>query len=684
MSWFGAGAMTPDTPPNPEIVVRAARLPPSLSDSAFAVIRLDKAQIQSTGRLDTALEDVPSVSLFRRTSSLGANPTTQGVSLRGIAGSGASRALVTLDGAPQNDPFGGWVIWTALPPEEIAAASVVRGAGAGPYGAGALTGVIALEDITPAPGAWTVDGSVGDLGQRRGAATAALPAPGGEVILGAAAEHSDGWIPAEADRRGRADTRLRLDDGSVSARYLADLGPGAITARASAFEEDRSAGLVGANSRARGAQFSAGYAQAPTLDRWGWRAQGWTQLSDLYNSSVSVAANRASTSLSNAEYQTPAIGYGANFALRRLFKSGDLEIGGDARGTSGEDREHFKPVAGLLTMDRRTGGQTLTGGLYAEANQRYGRWLLVGTARVDDWESFDGHRLERSLKTGAVTLDQQSPSRGGVLPSFRLAARRDLGSDGFFRLAGYSGFRAPSLNELNRPFRVGNDVTESNPALSPEKLYGAEAGLGQDGAILKWSATAFYNRLENAIANVTIAHGPFTDPVAGFIAAGGTLFQRRNIPAIEAHGLEFDSSLRLSASLSAHAAIDWTKARVEGGGTAPQLSGLRPAETPRLAASLGSTWRPVDRLSLTGDLHYEGLRFDDDQNTRRINPSTSVDGRAEWRVNGRGSLFLAADNLFDAKVPTGKTAASGAVPGVVSYGEPRLVRIGFTLRGGPG
>jgi hypothetical protein len=39
----------------------------------------------------------------------------EGVSLRGIAGSAASRTLVTLDGAPLNDPFGGWVIFNAIP-----------------------------------------------------------------------------------------------------------------------------------------------------------------------------------------------------------------------------------------------------------------------------------------------------------------------------------------------------------------------------------------------------------------------------------------------------------------------------------------------------------------------------------------------------------------------------------------
>ena len=128
------------------VVVQAARLPPAAGDPAFSIVadRSDDPARPATG-CDDALATAPGFSLFRRTSSLGANPTTQGVSLRGIAGSGASRALVTLDGVPQNDPFGGWVIWTGLPAEAISGATLVRGAGAGPYGAGALTGVVALQ-----------------------------------------------------------------------------------------------------------------------------------------------------------------------------------------------------------------------------------------------------------------------------------------------------------------------------------------------------------------------------------------------------------------------------------------------------------------------------------------------------------------------------------------------------------
>src|SRR5690606_11689216 len=154
----------PPPPELPEVVVTAARLPPATSDAAFAVIRLDDADLRDQQRLDEALASVPAVSLFRRTSSLAANPTTQGISLRAIAPSGAGRTLVTLDGVPLNDPFGGWVIWSQVPTESLSGLDIVRGSGAGPYGAGALTGVIRLRERDRG---WTLDGSLAERGGAR-------------------------------------------------------------------------------------------------------------------------------------------------------------------------------------------------------------------------------------------------------------------------------------------------------------------------------------------------------------------------------------------------------------------------------------------------------------------------------------------------------------------------------------
>ena len=126
----------PDLPPPTTeveiIIVHGPRLAPLGGEAVFSTVQLGPEQLRETPRLDDALKRAPGVSLFRRTGSGAANPTTQGLSLRAIAPSGAGRALVTLDGAPQNDPFGGWVIWSALPAEGLDGASIVRGAGSGP------------------------------------------------------------------------------------------------------------------------------------------------------------------------------------------------------------------------------------------------------------------------------------------------------------------------------------------------------------------------------------------------------------------------------------------------------------------------------------------------------------------------------------------------------------------------
>ena len=87
------------------------------TETPSPVMVLSQQDLQATPgvNLDDRLRQVPGFSLFRRTSSVVANPTTQGVSLRAIGSTGASRTLVLWDGVPLNDPYGGWVYWTRVP-----------------------------------------------------------------------------------------------------------------------------------------------------------------------------------------------------------------------------------------------------------------------------------------------------------------------------------------------------------------------------------------------------------------------------------------------------------------------------------------------------------------------------------------------------------------------------------------
>jgi vitamin B12 transporter len=668
-----AAAEPPPTPSVEVVVVYAPRLAPLGGEAAFSAVQVGPEILKTTPRLDQALESAPGVSLFRRTTSLSANPTTQGVSLRAIAGSGAGRALVTLDGAPVNDPFGGWVIWTALPSEGLEGATIVRGAGAGPYGAGALTGVIALQERGARDGLGAVDVSAGERGSYRGAVSGGTQS----VLITASAESNDGYTPVRGKIAGAADTPLDLEDANAAIRVQHDFNGVQAAARVEVFEERRGAGLLGARSTAKGTAETITLAQPASEGVGGWRLQAWARTSDLANTSVAVAPGRATTTPANNEFSTPAQGYGVNAALQGHWGLASWEVGADARFANGTDHEQFKVVNGLYTMGRDAGGQTSVAGVYVESAYDNGPWLVTGGARVDEWRSWDAERHEFVLATGATTLNNSAPDASGTVPTGRIGVRYTLTPDLWLRSAAYAGFRAPTLNELHRPFRVGNDVTEANPLLKPEKLYGIEGGIGGD-ALFNWQATAFYNQLNDPITNVTIGVGPGTIaalPIAGFIPAGGTLRQRQNAGEIDAYGVEGDAHGDLLTALTWRAAFAYTHARVEGGSIAPQLTGLKPAQTPTWTVTAGLDWHAMEKLTLSSSVRYVSTQFDDDQNTRRLPPGAELDMRAAWSVAPGQEVYLAVDNVADAKISTGKTADF-----VDSYSEPRTVRIGFSYR----
>ncbi|WP_309644894.1 TonB-dependent receptor domain-containing protein [Phenylobacterium sp.] len=660
-------------PPAPEVeivIVNAPRLAPLGGEAAFSAIQIGPELLKTESRLDEALKSVPGVSLFRRTGSGAANPTTQGLSLRAIAPSGAGRTLVTLDGAPQNDPFGGWVIWSGLPSEGLDGATVVRGAGAGPYGAGALTGVVALQERAAPQGLAAAEVSAGERGSYRAVAVAGLPG----VLMTLGGSRTKGYYAVRGSRRGAADTPLRLDDSVAALRLQHDFDGVQAAVRVSAFQVNQQAGLRGARSNTTGSSAVVTVARPAAEGVGGWRLQGWVRKSDLENSSVAVAAGRATTTPANDQYDTPATGYGLNAAWQGRQGALAWEVGTDIRLTEGTEHELFRFMAGAFTRDREAGGKTLVAGAYAEAALDQGPWLATAGFRIDRSRAYDAVRRERDTTTGALTLDQAGGDRTDTTPTGRLGLRFELNQTLYLRTAAYAGFRPPTLNELHRPFRVGNDITEANPTLKPETLQGVEVGVGGDAPV-RWAATIFHNRLHDPIANVTIGVGPGTFPTAGFVPAGGTLRQRRNAGEIKAWGIEGEVSGEAAQTIGWRAAFAYTEAEVDGGTSAPQLTGLRPAQTPKLTLTGGLTLRPVDQLGLSADVRYESARWEDDLNSRRLSSGIQLDARATWRMGEDIEVYLAAENVFDEELEVGETA-----DGVESYSAPRSLRVGVTIR----
>jgi outer membrane receptor protein involved in Fe transport len=649
-----------------ETVVVSAAPPDPVGTAAFSGIRLSTDDLRAFPQLDEALGQVPGVSLFRRNSSLSANPTTQGISLRSIAPSAAGRALVTLDGVPQNDPFGGWVIFSSLPAEDIAEADIVRGAGAGPYGAGALTGVIALKENSSV----IASASGGELGQRRIAAAGGADLGGVSLYASASRAASDGWVPVSQGQRGAADENLTFDGASASLRIQSEPEAGTLlSARVSAYRESRHSGVAGTGSRTDGTIASLTAAHPARGDELGWRLQAWIHVSDFAQTSAGISPDRNTATPSNRQYATPATGWGANAALRGAGFL-DWEIGADVRTARGNAHELASYQAGAFTLGRVSGGDSVVGGLYAEGAHTSGPWLVTLGVRADAWESSNGHVIQTTLATGAADTQTYS-ARSGVLPTARAGLR--YGDDAFYlRTAAYKGFRAPSLNELYRPFRLGNNVTMANPALAPETLSGVEIGAGGAFGAFTWDVTAFFNRLHAAVTNVTVGYGPGNFPGAGFVPAGGMLIQRRNVGDINAPGVEGNIAYA-AGPVKLTAAFDLLDQRVHGGAEAPQLTGKRPVQAAR-ATLTGGFDLDLKPVTVSGSLRYESNRFSDDANSLRLGSAVVAGARLTYEIGNGFAAFVAADNLFDARVATTATA-----DGTLSLDAPRIITAGLTF-----
>jgi outer membrane receptor protein involved in Fe transport len=659
----------PPTDPPAAIVITARTLPDPAAERAFDVRTFDRKQLAQnpSHQLDEVLGQVAGLQLFRRSDSTSGHPTSQGVTLRALGGTASSRALVILDGVPQTDPFGGWINWPAFNPAGLAEVRVIRGGGSVSEGSGALAGVIDMRSLAEE----SINGSL-EAGSRQslnGQVYAGQGVGAGLVTMSAQAGRSGGFIPITASTRGPVDRRSPYQEANARARWIVPVAAEIeLQANALGFIDVRNRGTYFSRNRTRGADASL---RAIGTGRWQWEATGYGQWRNLRSSFASLDDDRTSAQRVSLQDSVPGRALGGSFEIRPpLPKPVELRIGADARFATGESRELFAFASGDPTRRRIAGGQSQTEGLFAEASWRGGPLTVSGGARLDHWRIADGELVERVLATGAATRDDHYPDRSGWLPTARTGVVYNIGQGVSLRSAAYLGWRMPTLNELFRPFRAGADATAANPLLDPERLRGVEAGISYARSGIDFSVTAFVNRLSNAIANVTLGHGPGDFPGVGFVA--GVFRQRQNIDAVRVRGIELSSSarrgpwtLRLDASV--------TDPRVRAKGVADALGGMRPAQTPTLALNGSIGWER-DRRALSMLIQHVGAQYDDDLNQRRLPPATTIGAFAAWPLSRRVQLIGRVENLLSETVVAGL-----AEDGTVERGTPRTFWIGVRL-----
>jgi iron complex outermembrane receptor protein len=656
---IGAPAAYAQNDADPIIVVTGKGLEQTKGDPAYGSVEIDRARLTSeaSGRIENVLADVAGFQQFRRSDSRSANPSAQGATLRALGGNASSRTLVLLDGVPQADPFFGYIPFSAIAPERLSSVRVTRGGGNGAFGAGAVAGTIELNsagrgDLPDA----NLSAFYGSNNSTELSAGLATDLGAGFVSVSGRWDRGDGFFTSPLATRQPSDVRAAYDSWSTGLRAVAPLADGVeMQFRGLIFQDDRTLRFAGADSSSDGQDASI---RIVSQGRWQVDALAYVQARNFTNVVISATSLRKTLDQRN----TPSTGLGGKIEVRPPVGSDhQLRIGADARLSEGELFEDaFSAVTGLVTARRNAGGSTAVFGLFAENDWNMGAFTLTGGVRADRWSIDNGFFAERAAN-GSVIRDDRFTDRTSWQTSARVGALFAASEAIQFRGSAYTGFRLPTLNELYRPFTVFPIATRANAALEVEKLRGVEAGLDvkpADG--VSFAATLFYNRLNDAIANVTI---------------GTNLRQRDNVDAIVAKGVELSGEAAFG-EVSISASYAFSDSKVRASGMAMALNGLSPAQSPRHAANATVRWAPSAGTVLAATARYVGAQFEDDLESNILPSAFTLDGFAQIPLTRQVALTGRVENIFDEEVVTRKVGTS------IDLGTPRILWIGlkFTTR----
>ncbi len=592
------------------------------TEAPASISTLDERDLrQNPGvNIDDRLRQVPGFSLFRRTSSVVANPTTQGISLRGIGSSGASRTLVLWDGIPMNDPFGGWVYWTRFAPDQVESAEISRGASTSLFGDRAMSGAIGLFSHEPQKHLLRSSFEAGNENTKEFAVGGSDAWRRFAVSGQVRAFSTDGYFIVPQSIRGSADTRAGVDFVAGNIRFDLLGSEHRLFIKLDILAEDRANGTVLTRNSTSLGTLSANYSWHHANN--GIAVLAYHTREEFRASFSSVTGNRNIERLTyNQVVPSEATGAAAywthNTSIYNLLAGADFERA-----------EGFSTDRLVPTGTRFGGGDRLQHGTFVQFN--------AGTpsARV-----FAGARYHFA---------------GGDEKFFSPSAGFALGR-GRFRLrgSGYRSFRAPTLNELYREFRVGNTDTLPNAGLRSESLTGGELGLDYNGENTRITATLFRNSLDRLITNVTLS-----------VAPTAITRQRQNAAAALAQGFEANARHNWH-NWRGEASYLYVDSRYEIGPRVPQV--------PKHQGSAQVSYARGSTLAAVGIRSYS-YQFEDDLNLFLLPGFATLQVAVQQRLKYGLSAKVSFENLLDRQYVTGFSPTP-------TIGAPRLWRAGLRWEG---
>jgi len=637
---------------------------PAVPTSEYAI---PAEQIEVAGSLvvDDVLREVPGFSTFRRSSSLFANPSSQGVSLRGVGASATSRSSVLLDGIPLNDPFGGWVYFARVPRAELESMEVTNGGASDVFGNGALGGVVNLHTRSAEEAYASGEVSYGNMSTPDMSFAVGGPAGNWQVAAAGQALRTGGYVLVPPDQRGSVDTDAGTADLSGTVEVSRNLGEqGRFFVRGSGFGEGRRNGTPLQRNDTTIPEVDLGL-DWTTREAGSFSARLYSSTEIYHQTFSAVAANRDSETLTDAQ-RNPSQQIGFVGTWTRLIAEKHKAAAGieanDVRGQS-EDT-NYRAGAPFTLVD--AGGRQHNWGFFAQDAFFFApKWLVTFGGRVDTWNNNTGFQNTKPLTTGTpVTEPFANRSESAFSP--RVSLLRSFSHGLALSASVYRAFRAPTLNELYRNFRVGNVLTLANPNLTGEHLTGGEAGLSYQTweNRLTLRGNFFWSDIGEPVANVTITSTP------ALITR-----MKENLGVTQARGFELSGQWQVRPRLQISASYLFVDATVVSYPSPPALmplDGLRLPQVPQnqfnfQASYIGKKWN----ASLQG--RFLGDEFDDDLNQYPLGRAFSLDAEVSREFVRHTSVFLAVQNLTDDRFNVAATP-------VFTVGPPIFLRGGVRFR----
>src|SRR5215470_11500370 len=670
-----------------DITVTAARTEQRLADVSASVSVLRSLDIKQSPAVavDDVLRQLPTFSLFTRSSSISSNPTSQGVSLRGIGPSGVSRTLVLLDGVPFNEPFGGWVYWTRVPLESTDRIEVVDGPSANVYGNYALGGAINISTAKPSPQMLDVRGQYGNLNSPK------FDFFGGDVwgkvgvLVDGSFFRTDGFPIVIANERGQVDDQANDAFKNINAKVNFTATPNVNGfVRAGRFREDRDNGKhstfdlkeEGNNTTWK---YVSGGVRMILPDQSGLQATVFGNFERYFSNFLAVptATPLRSIGRMSLNQAVPTKDTGGMVSWSKSFSKNLFQAGTDWHWVEGESQEDGLNATNGLTVNlkRVSGGTQRNVGAYIQDMIAPVDNLEVTlSARVDSWSNYNAHNTEVNYPSLTPTVNNAPtlPDQNDTVVTPRAAAIYHVNDIVSVWGDIGSGFRAPTLNELYRRFSKGTVLTLPNFALGPERLVGGELGVNlaptkNTTARITW----FDNRVHNPVSNVTIA-----------TSGANVTVQRQNLGETEIQGVQFDAEYRINKNWRVSGGYLFDHATIVDNPSNPAIVGKFLQEVPENRGTFRITYSDPKVASITFGVLGVGLQYDtgDDTNTRAV-PGYSYPGLPAYatteltisRAIGRNvDVFFAAQNLFD------KEYIVATLP--TTIGSPRLVNAGVRVK----